>query len=249
MQSENINELVEALAKAQAEIKGAVKDMTAGKDVKFTYKYADLASVWDACRKPLTINDLAIAQITEIEDGKLYLDTMLMHKSGQWLKGRLPVEPVQRTPQGIGSALTYAKRYGLSSMVGVAPEDDDGEAASRGAHNGAGAKANGAGKRRPPGNTVIDPDTGEILDQSPLTPDSPPHPAKTWCQNARVAILETETIEAKQVWWTTHQTDIDALPEEFRVGLLKVWEAHMPPRAKPHAGAPPISPEDALAGG
>jgi hypothetical protein len=126
MQSEQINELAAALAKAQGAIKGATKDTA---NPFFKSKYADLASVWDACRAELTANGLSIIQTTDDSQGVTVVTT-LAHSSGQWIRGRLTMRPVKDDPQGIGSAITYARRYALAAMVGVAPEDDDGNAAS-----------------------------------------------------------------------------------------------------------------------
>lgn len=136
-QSENINELAGALAKAQGEIRGAVKDST---NPHFKSKYADLASVWDACRLPLSKHGLAVIQTTEPTDnGRVRVITTLAHSSGQWVRGTLDVAPTQNTPQGMGSALTYCRRYALAAMVGVAPDDDDdGNAASSRNGNGNG---------------------------------------------------------------------------------------------------------------
>jgi hypothetical protein len=124
--SPQINELAAALAKAQAAIKGAVKDSA---NPFFKSKYADLASVWDACRKPLTDNGLSVAQFPKLQDGLVVLTTMLMHASGQFLSDDLNAEPKDTSPQGIGSTITYLRRYALAAVAGVAPEDDDGEAA------------------------------------------------------------------------------------------------------------------------
>lgn len=139
-QSENINELAGALAKAQGEIRGAVKDST---NPHFKSKYADLASVWDACRLPLSKHGLAVIQTTEPTDnGRVRVITTLAHSSGQWVRGTLDVAPTQNTPQGMGSALTYCRRYALAAMVGVAPDDDDdGNAASSRNGNGNGHHA------------------------------------------------------------------------------------------------------------
>ena len=127
-QSEQINELAAALAKAQSQIEGAKKDK---KNPHFKNDYADLASVWDACRESLTGNGLSVAQSAESSgDGGYGVTTMLLHVSGQWLTGTLYLRPTKDDPQGAGSALTYARRYGLAAMVGVAPADDDGNAAS-----------------------------------------------------------------------------------------------------------------------
>lgn len=125
--SEQINEIAAALSKAQAVIAGAAKD---SENPFFKSKYADLASVWDACRKPLTDNGLSVAQTAAADDGHVGVTTILMHASGQWIADRLVMKPTKDDPQGIGSCITYARRYALAAMVGVAPEDDDGNAAS-----------------------------------------------------------------------------------------------------------------------
>jgi hypothetical protein len=124
MQSPDIGKLAEALAKAQSQMKGASKDSS---NPFFKSKYADLSSVWNACREPLGYNGLAVIQTTDEKDGVIELITSLVHSSGQFIRGRLPLKPVKNDPQGVGSAISYARRYGLSSIVGVIQEDDDGE--------------------------------------------------------------------------------------------------------------------------
>lgn len=124
--SEQINELAGALAKAQGQMGGAVKDSA---NPFFKSKYADLSSVWDACRKPLADNGLSVIQFPTSEHSLVSVETMLLHQSGQWVKDTLTVTAKDDSPQAIGSATTYARRYGLQSVVGVAPEDDDAEAA------------------------------------------------------------------------------------------------------------------------
>ncbi len=124
--STEINELATALAKAQAEIRGAKED---GKNPHFKSTYATLSSVWDACREALTKAGLSVVQATTTtEQGLVLLVTTLLHSSGQWISGAYPVSPSKNDPQGLGSAMTYARRYTLASMIGIAPEDDDGEA-------------------------------------------------------------------------------------------------------------------------
>jgi hypothetical protein len=127
MNSENLNELAAALAKAQGEITGALKDSA---NPFFKSKYADLASCWDACRAALSKNGLAVIQCPTTEVTGTYLVTTLLHSSGQWMRSSLIVSPKDDTPQAMGSALTYARRYALTAMVGVAQVDDDGNAAS-----------------------------------------------------------------------------------------------------------------------
>ena len=130
LKSDNINELGSALAKAQGAIEGALKDTA---NPFFKTKYADLSSVWDACRQQLTVNGLSIVQTpTEAENG-IGVETMLIHASGQWLSNTFTMPVSKADAQGVGSAITYARRYALAAMVGVAPEDDDGNAATKAA--------------------------------------------------------------------------------------------------------------------
>ena len=125
--SEQINELATALAKAQGEITGALKDSA---NPFYKSRYADLASCWDACRAALSKNLLAVMQTTVAGDGVLWLHTRLAHTSGQWVESETPILPKDDSPQAMGSALTYARRYALTAMVGIAQVDDDGNAAS-----------------------------------------------------------------------------------------------------------------------
>lgn len=123
--------LAEALAAAQGELKPAAKDSA---NPFFKSKYADLSSVWEAIRAALAKNGLAVVQKLDVQGDKLQtvLVTMLLHKSGEFIASTYPVKPIKDDPQGLGSAITYARRYALSAMVGVvADEDDDGEAATR----------------------------------------------------------------------------------------------------------------------
>ena len=129
--SASIAALAGALAKAQAKIAGATKDSL---NPHFKSKYADLASIWDACRGPLSANEIAVLQPVSAEGPMVSVTTLLAHSSGEWIAETLVLTAVQNTPQAVGSAITYGRRYGLASMVGVAPEDDDGEASeARGA--------------------------------------------------------------------------------------------------------------------
>jgi hypothetical protein len=126
MQSESIAALAAALSKAQADITGALKDSS---NPFFKSKYADLASCWDACRKQLAANNLAVIQTTEVTEGGTVLVTTLAHSSGEWMRGTLPVVTKDNGPQAQGSGITYARRYALAAIVGLAQIDDDAEAA------------------------------------------------------------------------------------------------------------------------
>jgi hypothetical protein len=127
--SESFAALAAALAKAQGEIVGASKDKT---NPHFKSNYADLAAVWDACRGPLSKNGLAVLQPAVADGARVTVTTILTHSSGEWVESELTMTAAQSNPQGLGSCITYARRYALAAMVGVAPEDDDGNAASHG---------------------------------------------------------------------------------------------------------------------
>jgi hypothetical protein len=125
--SETIGKLALALAKAQAEITGALTDSS---NPFFKSKYADLASVMDAIRIPFSKNELAVTQLVDEKDGKHFLITMLIHSSGEYVTSTYPlVIKDLNNPQSIGSVVTYARRYTLAAIAGVAQVDDDGEAA------------------------------------------------------------------------------------------------------------------------
>ena len=127
--SESVAGLAAALAKAQGQMKGAVKDSA---NPFFKSKYADLASVVEAIRAAFSANGLSYIQTVEpSEKDEVRVETTLLHASGEWISCGVLSLPVSKVDaQGYGSALTYARRYSLSAAVGVAPEDDDGNAAS-----------------------------------------------------------------------------------------------------------------------
>jgi hypothetical protein len=126
-QSPTIGEIAKALSQAQGEIESALKTSD---NPHFRSKFADLAEVWSACKAQLSKVQICVVQIPQVEDGKLYLETMLVHASGEYFKGRMPLLNDKGNMQGLGSAITYARRYMLAAMVGVTQEDDDGNMAS-----------------------------------------------------------------------------------------------------------------------
>ena len=127
--SESIALLAGALAKAQLQIEPASKNAT---NPHFRSHYADLASIWDACRGPLNTNGLSIVQFPCDGDvGRIGLCTMIVHSSGEWMCETITVKALKEDPQFLGGVLTYLRRYSLAAVVGVtATEDDDGNAAS-----------------------------------------------------------------------------------------------------------------------
>lgn len=124
-QSDSIKNIAAAMAKVQAEMKAATKDTN---NEFFKSKYADLSECWRACREALTANGIAVIQ--GVVDGKM--KTTLTHSSGEWMSDEgIPLcgyQNAKNPMQALGSAATYARRYGLCAMVGITPEDDDGNA-------------------------------------------------------------------------------------------------------------------------
>lgn len=119
-----------ALAAAQAQMGKAIKDST---NPAFRSRYADLASVMDACLPALNANGIAVYQPTIDDDSGRFVETILAHESGETIRCRVPLIVQKNDMQGYGSAVTYARRYGLMCMAGIAPEDDDGNAAAKAA--------------------------------------------------------------------------------------------------------------------
>lgn len=128
--SESVTKIFPALVKAQSVIGSAQKNKV---NPHLKNKYADLASVWDAIAPALESNKLALLQTpNQSDDSKLHLETMIIHESGEWISEVLVMPMPKQDPQGYGSALSYARRYHASSMLGVVQDDDDGQQASKG---------------------------------------------------------------------------------------------------------------------
>ncbi len=143
--SHEIAKLAAALSKAQGEFQSIHAERT-GQLGHRKYRYADLNSFLTSVRGVLSKHGLAVIQRPLASDGELvWLETMITHESGEWIAGELCIKSANTTAQAIGSALTYARRYSLSSMLGLATEeDDDGKAAG----TPAGPQGKGKGKTR-----------------------------------------------------------------------------------------------------
>ena len=125
--SESIKELASALCKAQNEMGGAVKGKA---NPFFKSKYADLSSIIQAIKEPFAKNGLSYTQFPIEKEGRIGIETILMHSSGEWLAQSFTVQLTKQDAQGAGSAITYCRRYGLQAVAGIPSEDDDGNGAS-----------------------------------------------------------------------------------------------------------------------
>ena len=120
-----MKELAKALCSFQKEMKPVVFDMT---NTYFKSKYATLSAIVSAAVPILTKYGLSVTQVL-VDDGAVR--TALLHESGEFIEGTLRIEPAKKDPQGVGSAITYARRYSYASILGiVSDEDDDGNAAT-----------------------------------------------------------------------------------------------------------------------
>lgn len=126
--SDQLNELAAALAKAQAEMVPAHKDKVA-KAGQFSYAYADLATVIEAAHATLAKHGLSIATSFRCEEWGMIMEMALLHASGQRIVTEYPIRPVKNDPQGVGSAISYARRYAMMSLINLPTADDDAQAA------------------------------------------------------------------------------------------------------------------------
>lgn len=125
--SEQINEIAAALAKAQAKLENVAKDR---ENPHFRSRYATLAGVLDEVRGKLSEQGISIYQAPVNGEGSnIGVATRLLHSSGQWIESAVFVQPTKFDAQGVGSVLTYLRRYSLMAVAGVGPEDDDANAA------------------------------------------------------------------------------------------------------------------------
>jgi len=139
----------------------------------------------------------------------MVLVTMLTHSSGQWFRSSYPVRPVQATPQGLGSALTYSRRYSLMAMVGIAPEDDDGEAAMG---------------RQQPANTQQPAQRQPDLDTAKQDKAMRVSQERTAAE-IKKAIAETTNQEELKTNYIASAKLISALPEDLKAEVIAAKDA------------------------
>lgn len=124
--SDTIAELAKAMATAQGEIENAGKNAA---NPHFKSRYADLAEVLNTVRPVMSKHGISISQFPAFDSGIASVETIVMHTSGEWMTGTSSAPVTKQDAQGVGSALTYLRRYSLAAIAGIAQEDDDGNGA------------------------------------------------------------------------------------------------------------------------
>jgi len=127
--SDSIKELAIALNKAQSEMQKAHKKSD---NPFFNSKYANLSEVLTCVKEAFSANGLSFTQMPSFDSGVAYVETMVMHISGEWMTSTAGSPLSKQNPQGIGDATTYLRRYSLAAIAGLAQEDDDGNSNSQG---------------------------------------------------------------------------------------------------------------------
>jgi hypothetical protein len=200
--TETIGKLAAALAVAQAEIKNAPFNRH---NPHFKSRYADLASIRDAVTPALAKNGIALVQLTDCTGAAFVLRTRLVHSSGEYIEATYPLPMAADKPQVMGSAISYAKRYSMAAICGIASEDDDD---AEGAHG----RKEPAEEKTPPrpvsatkGGTktaALPTDSGDVL---------------------IAAIVACDTAEALAAWGNDNKAAISKLPTPEQDRVRRAW--------------------------
>lgn len=213
--SEKIEQLIGALVEAQGEFTAPTKnkEVDAG---KYVYSYADLADVIETIKPVMKKHGLSVIQVPSKTAEGFFLYTRLMHKSGEWIESQLPLSE-NRSPQELGSQMTYMRRYSLCGIVGIAAEDDDdGRAAEDGA-KGAGKQA--APKGKPPVQPKVK------ANEAPLDPTAPASKAHRAAMFATMKGLFPKMATEEAVEFLTKATGKVSSAEWINSDLDKIMKA------------------------
>lgn len=207
-----------ALAAAQQEMGKAIKDT---KNDHFRSKYADLASVMDACMGALNKNGICVMQPTGEDESGRFVRTVLAHVSGETVDCKVPLIVQKNDMQGYGSAVTYARRYGLMSMAGIAPEDDDGNAAAKAAPI--------VDDRKPTTSDALRDAWRDGVEDSLPQNATPAMRAKAYADAIIADFKSVKTVKTLEGRWDRHLKIIDGLEERFpdlREAVAEAYELH-----------------------
>ena len=216
--SDTITELAKSLVKAQADFGPLVKG---SKNEFFRSKYSDLSAVMDVIRGPLHEHGLCFVQTnTPDEPGFITLETTLIHTSGEWLQGCIRMPLAKNDPQGYGSAMTYAKRYALQAILGLASEDDDAESATQ--------RKSPVGKSEPQKPPVTPPEP-QVQPQGQETPITAPQRKKLWAMMKEAGLNQDDAKAFYDRIAPKTATDASTFIDGFE-SLLTVWKKDSAPQ-------------------
>lgn len=194
--SETIGKISDALAKAQAVLTNPAKD---AENPHFRSRYASLDTGLNIVRKALSANNIAFTQGTRLDGELLILETLLSHSSGEWMQSEYPVARFPVKQQDLGSAMTYAKRYSLFGLVGIAGEDDD--------------DGNAANTRDIPARRQPEP----VSKPTALPPDE----SKRIFDIMAETLIMAESVEEIDGWLSKNLKAIETLNEDHKAALRK----------------------------
>ncbi|MDQ7011454.1 MAG: ERF family protein [Mariprofundaceae bacterium] len=195
------------MAAAQAELSNPAKTKTAkvtgisnrtGKHYEISYKYADIADILAEARPVLARHGLSVAQPTELRNNSIILITRIIHKSGQWIEGEYPVASISGDHQKIGGALTYARRYALAAMIGIAAEEDMDVQGAAAAHAGQ-------------------------MAQSPKSKTMSKAQARKSYEILQKSLRACRTEPELYDWAERNQIGVEALPQDWADHLRREW--------------------------
>jgi hypothetical protein len=189
--------LAKAMARAQGDLGPVLKDKT---NPAFKSKYADLGAVLEAILPALNRAGLSLIQSPSYDGSLVGVTSVLLHESGEWMEATLHMKPVKMDPQGIGSCITYARRYAALAIAGAAPEDDDANAAS------------GAVDR---GQRVVKVDVGPVDMPNGMTNRD----AKDLHGKLARGIDNCGSLDALKSWSNAWREQLDELPEDYAEDL------------------------------
>lgn len=214
--SDTISDLAAALAKAQGAFENPAKDRTVKvkskkTGVEYSFSYATFSAVLDTVRKPMADNGLSFVQTTGTDEQGYLITTRLLHSSGQWMEFNTPVfVSDEGGPQAFGSGVTYAKRYALTSLLGVtADEDDDGNSAEGNQFDMRSRPPNAPRPQAP--QRPAQPSSGQRAISASVNDEA----AETFTSQSIEAIGKLRHQEELGAWWRTNQRHLERLQAKY----------------------------------
>jgi hypothetical protein len=207
--SDEIGEIAKAIAAAQAQLDNVSKNSV---NPHFKSKYADLAAAADAARPAFAAAGVAIIQAPTTKGHLVRITTLFAHGSGQWIRSTLGMKPTKTDPQGVGAAITYARRYSLLAMTGLAPEEDD--------------DANRASKRPVEARNAMEPERGPRT-KSDGTQQNPSQARKDGdYEKLQAELRAVKDPELLSAWWDRNEDRIARLPPKWQDHLQATYDEH-----------------------